>query len=290
MKRNLSYDLDFNLPMDEFVVRCHELIPAEYGKMICKKIFLDSKYMLSKVNDSDEVGDLTICKKEFYEIKTSYLNKSGRFGIKNIRSWQNFDYFILCLIDTRGTKYKPYFYCIEKDVIINSPILILTGQNNTKDSNGKNREVGQSTTFDVEDHKWLFKKKSVLKGTDYEDLLDYIENRFKLYNTKSDLPALRVNNRVNRNPVQKVCLDMGKYLIDGPSNKDVMVNLVRDIGPDKLYGVIWKCSLNKIKNGDRNVEVGQGYYLNPKFSIRDLNLMISHINSKLNLSIKVIKK
>lgn len=83
---------------------------------------------------------------------------------------------------------------------------------------------------------------------------------------------------------------MGKLIIDGHSNMEVMTNLVKHIGPSKLEGVMWRTWLNKHKNEDRNTYVGDGYYFNPKFSMRDLTTTINQINKKLNFSFNIIKK
>lgn len=287
---------DLNLPIDEFVMRCHEFIPATYGKMMVKKITHDSKNKMSPVDDYQEKGDLKLrysisqhddC--DFYEVKTSYLNKSGKFSIKNIRPWQSFNYFILCLIDTSDNKYKTHFYCVKKEKIINNPVLVFTGQNNTKVSNEKNDKVGISTTFDLNDHSWLFGEDNMLLGTTYRDLMEYIDIRAYTKDTK------RFDKLDNgRNPIQKIYLEMidssGQVIINGRTNKEVMTNMVKYIGPSKLDGIIWRTWLSKSLGGDRTEYVGEGYYFNPKFSIRDLTTTVSQINKKLNLSFNIIKK
>ena len=280
---------EFRLPMDEFVVRAHSYIPATYGKMVGKKICHDSKNKMRELPQYDGRGDTTISSKLYYEVKTSYLNGSNRFGIKNIRPWQPFDNFILCLFDTTNNKYTAHYYCVPRSIILESPILVLSEQNSSKGGyDEKMEKVGLSTTFDLNDHSWLFKKDNLLKGTTYKDLLNYIDNQY-VCNHKTPTPKEKPIIQ-SRKPIQKIYLKMGKHIIDGDSNREVMIKLVKYVGPSKLDGVIWSTWLNKHENVDRNTYVGDGYYFNPKFSIRDLTTTVNQINKKLNLSFNIINK
>lgn len=279
---------ELRLPMDEFIIRAHEYIPATYGKMICKKICYDSRNKMKEIPNYQELGD-TVIRGSYYEVKSSFLNCSKRFSIKNIRTWQSFDYFILCLIDTTDLKYKSYYYCVPKSTIVDSPVLVLSAQNSTKISNEENKNVSMGTTFDLDDHTWLFKKDNVLAGNSYKDLIEYItkeDSSPKFNDTISDT----VSYFKNRRPIQKIYLKMGRTVLDGSTNKDVMTKLVRHIGPSRLDGIMWSTWLNKDKSKDRNTYVGEGYFFNPAFSIRDLTITINQINKRLNLSFKIINK
>ena len=285
-----------NLPINEFILESQKEIPAVYGKLMVKKIIGDSDYKIRPTPDSENRGDCHIGYKNYYEVKTSYLNKSNRFSLRNIRPWQNLDCFILCLIDTSNReKYKSYFYCLPKDIILNNPVLVFTGQNNTKESNDKNMEVGLSTTFSVNDHSWLFKKNNLLKGTSYDDLMNYIievsgDNSNTYVSNFYSRQKFEPIKKHTRSQIQKIYLKMGHLVIDGNTNKEVMVNLVKHIGPDKLDGIIWRTWLTKSENSDRTEYMGKGYFFNPKFSIRDINKVIRQINKKLNFSFNIIKK
>lgn len=313
---------ELRLPMDEFIVRAKSYIPATYGKMVAKKICHDSKNKMMGISVSMERGDATISSRLYYEVKVSYLNKCGRFGIKNIRPWQLFDYFIMCLVDTTNNGFKTFYYCVPKHVLIDNPVLSLCGQNNTKVSNELNGRVGMSTTFDLNDHSWLFKEESVLKGTTYNDLMEYIDSQVFHKSVVGDIGLVENNDRerelrayekipfvrcggvyvkdsvdvpvvkssVVRGSIRKVYLKMGNKFFKGVSNKDVMTKLVNHIGPKKLDGILWSAWLNKYESSDRNVYVGDGYFLNPKFSMRDFTTMISKINKELKFSIKIINK
>lgn len=289
--------IDFDLPIEEFLELCQHEIPATYGKLIVKKIIHDSGRIAQSVSDNIEKGDIKIRENwtdKFYEVKTSFLNKGGKFGIKNIRSWQDYDRFILCFVDTTNDKYRPYFYCVDKSVIIDNPVLVFTGMNNTKETNMKNMRVALSTSFDMNEHSWLFGEENYLGGNTYQHLINFI----KKYDNRLDRDILReryVDENLSkpvttRGPVQKVYLKMGDKTIWGSSNKEVMKNLVTHIGPKRLDGIIWRSSLNKQPNENRTEYVGDGYYLNPKFSLRDFSSTIQSINHHLGLSIQIIKK
>lgn len=172
---NRQNDEIFSLPMMDFLKEVTELIPSEYGKKILKKISLDSKGKLMQINQFGvEKGDCTIAKKIYFEHVSSVLNKNEKYGIKNIRPWQDFQNFILTLIDNRDNKIKVNFYCIPKDVIVNNPVLKLTAQNSSKDINSENKYVPLACTFEGYEHSWLFSQYNLLKGTTYKDLQDYI--------------------------------------------------------------------------------------------------------------------
>lgn len=283
------YKNELKLPIEEFIMVCHEQIPASYGKMMVKKIIHDCKNKLNIVPDYEERGDIRLFGKSHYEVKTSFTNKRDSFGIRNIRPWQSYDYFILCLIDTRDGKYKPHFYCVPKETIINHPVLVFTGQNNTKISNENNKQVGLATSFNADDHFWLFGKDNILEGTSYKDLMNYFEREIGKPRNTSKISQIKA-----RNPIQRIYLKMNKsdgdIIINGRNNQEVMINLVQYIGPTKLEGIIWNMWLNKVSDKNRNQYVGDGYYLNPKFSIRDFTSTVNKINQKLNFSFNIIKK
>lgn len=289
MKRKFS---DYvNLPFEEFIQRIDEdfITPNEYGTWVCNKVIHDSKGKLNGVNQSDEMGDCSIRRSIHYEFKTSFLHLSGNFGIRNIRPWQNYDYFILCFVDTSEKKFKTYFYCVPKEVVINNPFLNLGQMNSTKDANKGNDKIALATTFNSFEHTRLFGKHNILKGTSYLQLMKYIDKEYSRFTNTT----IKSYGAV-RGEITKVYLEMndetGQVIIDGTSNRDVMVNLVKYFGPERLYSVIWKSSLSKIESEERNIYVGDGYYFNSKFSIRDLRFMINNINTKLNLNIKVKNK
>jgi hypothetical protein len=287
MKR--KYSNYVNLPFDDFIVKiCDDFIsPNEYGTWVCNKIIHDSKGKLNGVNQSEEMGDCTIRRSIYYESKVSILHQSGKFGIRNIRPWQNYDYFLLCFVDTSEKKYRTYFYIVPKEVVLNNPFINLGIMNSTKDANKGNKKVPLATTFNSFEHTRLFGKHTILKGTSYPQLMKYIDKEYSRFTN-----TIVRSYGTQRGKITKVYFEMdnGNVQIGGTSNRDVMVNLVKYIGPEKLYGVIWKSSLSQIESEERNLYVGNGYYFNSKFSIRDLRQMVDNINKKLKLNITIKNK
>ena len=56
-----------------------------------------------------------------------------------------------------------------------------------------------------------------------------------------------------------------------------------------MLGDIWNSQLSKQPTKLRNVPVGDGYYFNPKFSIRDLKSNINNIQKKKGIRIDICK-
>ena len=230
MKR--QNDEIFNLPMIDFLKEVTELIPSEYGKKILKKITLDSKDKLQSVNELGlEKGDCTIAKKVYFEHASSVINKSEKYGIRNIRPWQNFDNFILTLIDNRDGKIKVHFYCVPKNVILNNPVLKLCPQNSSKDINSQNKFVPMSCTFEGYEHNWLFSSHNLLKGTSYKDLQEYInETHYSVTEFVPNENKKEKTKEIKRSKRVKVSFKYGIELIDGSTNNEAFVNVIIRIG------------------------------------------------------------
>jgi hypothetical protein len=82
----------------------------------------------------------------------------------------------------------------------------------------------------------------------------------------------------------------GTQKITGKNNSEVMVNLIKNLGVKNCVGAIWNSQLSKVPTKLRNVELEDGYYLNPKFSIRDLKSNINNIRKKKGISIDIHKE
>lgn len=181
-KRNILTNKDFQLPMDDFILKIYNVCtPNKYGDSFPLKIQHDIGVKLKKMPRTMDRGDLHINYKKFLEAKISYLDLKGNYSITNIRDWQDLDYFILCFVDSN---FKASFYCVPKKVVTDNPKLSLTGMNNSKKINSYNTYVGKRTSFDSVDTDWLFKKKSVLKGTTYKDLVTFLNSLILKLKTK----------------------------------------------------------------------------------------------------------
>lgn len=178
-KRNILSQKTISLPIWEFLLECYNnCTPNKYGQVFVKKVILDSKGVIKELSPSLDRGDLHVNFKKYLEGKISYKNMNGKYSITNIRPWQLLDYFILCFVDTEDD-FKPYFYCVPKDVITNNPCIHLNGMNNPSKINQYNRYVGMRTSIGGDDLEWLFKKHNVLKGTTYKHFLTFIKTKLK---------------------------------------------------------------------------------------------------------------
>ena len=174
-KRNSISNSDYELKISDFILKIHNVCaPCTYGKLLPKKIQYDSGPFL-RSTDKDLLsnrGDLHINKKVFFEVKTSIINKDGKYSITNIRGWQEFNYFILCFVDMDFTA---SFFCVPKKSVTDNPHLKLNAMNDTEEINKQNTYVGKRVSFHSYDLNYIFKKHNVLKGTSYKHLLVFLK-------------------------------------------------------------------------------------------------------------------
>lgn len=208
--KNQFSDWDYRESMSNFIIMMYlNCDPASYGRQFVKKIMWDESDKLRinnlyNVKDSDDIGDimqiypghkdthpkymLTNVVKEncsvnkSYEVKISYLTKTGNYNIRNIRPYQKFDYFILCFVDCE-CGFNPTFIVVEKKVIVEySWCFKLTPMNGTKESNKNNTNIGYGTSFKKYSQKEdILQNYNLLQGTTYQNLLDFLgDNKKKL--------------------------------------------------------------------------------------------------------------
>jgi hypothetical protein len=284
-KRNEFCEQDYDMSMDEFICHISSLIPCKYGSVFAKKVCYDSKNVMVEVPNKMDRGDCRIGNNKYAELKISYMYKNGKYGIRNIRAWQNFDYYILCLVDS---KFKARYYCLNKEVITNNQVIKLNYMNGTAESNKNNDKVGFSTNIDHTELNWLFMYENLLGGTSYNHLLKFIASMNEGEKVTNVEEIMIPSNRKYRSASELSFIYKGME-INGATNKEAMFNLVKAIGPKKLDGVIWKSQLSKEKK-PLHEYVGGGYYFNPKFSLRDTLTTIRMINEKTNLNVQLINK
>jgi hypothetical protein len=209
IKNNLNED-DYKLSMGNFILRIYNMCdPATYGKALTTKINMDNPDELYVVSDGDDIGDLCLTyprinhydnefrittgisggpysmkldfnkevKKSFIEGKMSYLGgKSKGYTVRNIRIYQNFDYFLLCLVDC-DNDFKSTFIIVDKKTITEGEIN-LSVMNGTKKSNKKNKNMGRGFAFKKNSriHKYLLDNNKLKNGCDYKDCINFIKN------------------------------------------------------------------------------------------------------------------
>jgi hypothetical protein len=276
---------DYDKSMDEFICVISSLIPAKYGNEFAKKVCYDSKNTMVEVSTAEDRGDCRIGKSKYAELKISFANKDDKYNIRNIRGWQDFDYYILCFVNE---KLKAKYYCVNKEVITNNSIFNLSYMNGTAESNRNNDKVGMSLTINGFEINWHFKYENLLGGTSYKHLLKFIANlKNVMPKISPKIEEIMIPSNRKYRPSSELSFMYKGMEIKGVTNKDTMFNLVKTIGPKKLDGIIWKSQLSKEKK-PLHEYVGDGYYFNPKFSLRDTLLTIRMINEKTNLNIQII--
>lgn len=209
--KNTIRDNHYNEDMDSFILRLYlQCDPAGYGKVFVKKILRDhdstNKHginiypMLDKVDNGDvgitypkreyfsgkffdpRVTHCSVVKyeniaKRFFEVKISYLGKNDTFTVRNIRPYQNFDYYILCFVDCRNN-FSPRFYVVDKKVITDGSIFTLTPMNGTKKANKDNTDIGYGLSFKRNHWKDLYLEgRNLMKGTTYEHLTEFLSEQ-----------------------------------------------------------------------------------------------------------------
>jgi hypothetical protein len=204
-----------NDTMEDFILRIHnQCDPSTYGKKFVNKILKDhgsyerNEMKLYTVFDKSDKGDMAICYpeadyfsgryydprtryyrpldykteviKKWFEVKISYLGKNNDiFTIRNVRPYQDFDYFLLCFVDCKDN-FKPTFIMLKKGVITDNPFNItLTAMNGTKNANKDNKDIGYGTT--IKKNSWrqsYLLSKNLLGGTSYSDVTEFLNKEF----------------------------------------------------------------------------------------------------------------
>jgi hypothetical protein len=203
--KNTITDNHYKDDMNSFILRIYlQCDPAGYGKVFVKKILRDHNSLnehginIYPMLDRSNIGDVVLtypkeeyftskfydprCKyakeinfmkdvsKRFFEVKISYLGKNDTYTVRNIRPYQNFEYYILCFVNC-AKNFKPTFLVVDKSVITDGSIFTLTPMNGTKKSNKDNTDIGYGLSFKRDHWKDLYlESKNLMDGTTYEDL------------------------------------------------------------------------------------------------------------------------
>ena len=167
-RNGMSYE---EMLVEARVVR---LYPNQYGNYLASKLKEESN-MLGLKNNL-EMGDASICfdKSGTLEIKHTYLGTSNQtFSLKNLRFWQNFDFFVFNLID-RENDYVPEMYVIKKMDLLKLQSNF-TVQNSDGTKNKSKRRVGQALVFSKNSdvHKKL-RQLNLLSDTSYSTFMNFV--------------------------------------------------------------------------------------------------------------------
>jgi hypothetical protein len=261
-----------------------ECDPASYGKWMEKKLEYDTNYLIRKISASKDCGEFNIGGK-ISEMKTTYLNMSGVYRLANVRPWQKIDYYVLFLIDCEND-FQLRVFMVSKEFLYGN--LKFKAMDNPQSVNDNNDNVNVGTTFKPSFITEL-EKVNILRGSTYDDLKDYIyymNNHTKQVSVKSN----KKTSNSYRNKMTKVSFKLnGNINITGNSNIEVVSRLCSMIGYKNIVGAMWDSQISKVQTELFKVDIGGGYFLNPKFSIRDIRNNINNINKKKDMDIKLIE-
>ena len=170
--KNILTDVDFDLPIEDFILRIYiNCDPSKYGEAFQSYLNKDFSFKFKNVPRVFERADLHINCEKYFEVKISYLNKNGGYSVTHTREWQNFDFFILCFVDG---DFNSSFCCVPKDYLLKNENLTFSSMNGTKKSNSENNNVSKRTSVKLENTDSFIKENSVLEGTTYDDLKNFI--------------------------------------------------------------------------------------------------------------------
>jgi hypothetical protein len=209
-KKNTITEYDFNRSIKDFILYSYvNCDPAVYGANWSKKLLLDIRRSGIKnsyrILDSSNRGDIALsfpetcywdkkptyvhpirktthhvkehqCSRRYYEVKLSYLGKSGSYSIRNLRKYQKLDGYIFTLVDCKND-FDVKFIFITHDDLYNYSGLTFSSMNGTKKSNKDNVNIGVGCAFKKgswQEYNLLVLNK--LNGTSYQDLFDFLNN------------------------------------------------------------------------------------------------------------------
>jgi hypothetical protein len=217
INKNQFDDFEYKEPMDQFILMMYvNCDPASYGRQFVKKIMRDESHTpweekrnLYYVKDKVDQGDLVQLypSVEFFtgmiydtkrnkevrwddaskitiEVKISYLTKEGNYNIRNIRPYQNFDYFLFCFVDC-DKDFTSKFIMVKKQLITDYDYFTLTPMNGTKKANMGNKDIGYGTSFKKNwEQEWILEQNNLLDDTTYESFRTYLTKNVKVLKKK----------------------------------------------------------------------------------------------------------
>jgi len=203
--RNVVSNEDYRLSLNNFILKIYKCDPASYGTHIQRKIIQELDILCNEMGTTSDQGDFLISyphinndqltyytwngyedtlryNKEnldliktltkYGEVKSSYLSPSNKsFNIKNVRPWQDIDFYLICFIDCEND-FKPEFYCVKsKDLYSNFK---MSDTNGSTENNKGNEFIHKSINIKKNSEKHdLLKSINKLDGNDFEHLIEY---------------------------------------------------------------------------------------------------------------------
>ena len=164
--------------MDEFVCANYfHCEPTSRGNKFVSKIVRDSGGKIKPVPKALKRGDAKI-NDIYYEVKNPYLigakgKSQGSYRIGNIRPWQDFTYFIICLVDCK-VNFKPHFYVVDKNELVSHPLVKLHNQHTDAKDMKINHDANLVIQMSKEVINEILNSITILRGSTYNDFMDYV--------------------------------------------------------------------------------------------------------------------
>lgn len=110
--------------------------------------FLCKKMNYQPVSASFNKGDAKDNNNNYYEFKTSFTNKDEKLNIRQIRPWQNIDFYYCFYINENDID-KSVFFVLTKDEMLKEIENVGSYTHGTKKANENNQNKEFSITIDV---------------------------------------------------------------------------------------------------------------------------------------------
>jgi hypothetical protein len=215
---------------------------------------------------------------EFYEFKTSYLSSDGNYTIGNIRTYQNYDYLILLLVDCENS-FNYRLLMIPKSELLGIKMSHMHG---TKESNNDTKNPHLSF--------------SITKGSDFERRL----NKWCIYGGFEELKTFCKKNyykschnvsTINKEQYEYIINDDIKMLLNEMGEYNLLNNKEFEVIP-YIYKKFRKLKRNTFRRGESYWADENGvdyfYYQNRAFIVSDF--VLTDISKKFNLTYGEVKR
>ena len=110
--------------------------------------FLRNKLHMQKVSPSENRGDAVDCNHKYYEFKNSFTNKGQDLNVRQIRLWQDIDYYYCIYINEEDLD-KSLFFVLTKEQMIEEVALCGSYTHGTIIANVDNKNKEYSITIPI---------------------------------------------------------------------------------------------------------------------------------------------
>lgn len=284
-KAVLDRIIDNSQPMSIVVREYVGCLTQVYGPGIESKIVYDAMGHLHRApkNCGDRFAYSPVLEKNVnFEIKSSYSSSKGTYRVTHTRAYENFDYFLLCLVD-QDDGFKERFYMLPKDFIVNNPDLKLTSMNGNSGVNAFNKYIEKSRTVKKTFAYSYFGHYNLLKGTEYVNWIDYLNSILFVQEKKKSI----INSIVDANTTYS--FKVNGINIEEKSNIATIIKLANQIGGRNSLYIFPPNKISRIQTKVHRIKLNFGeFYIDPNFNISDIAIMMTNAKKIPNLNIEMI--